>query len=128
MINIDIQTDKSIVYGTISDISVSRIGDVVLLEKNLNEDFPCRMPWGRIFSTEKIETIGGNMGDILRLYVKNFDLGTMVKIFDNKKMTLSIFQKNSLCILTGKFCASNINLLEAVFDFEVDKSEMVYNE
>lgn len=134
-------TQRSLIHYTVSNISVSRIGDVVFLDKNMKtdislEDYIIREPWKHLFQSDNIEIIGGsllgtvNNSNIIRFKANNFSLDRMMILFNYREINLSILQnhnKLSLCILNGYFCGNKINYNENIFDFIVNKSEMIYN-
>jgi hypothetical protein len=124
-------------YAT-DPVSVSRIGDVVLLTKEKENKFQCRVPWVNIFEAKEIESIGGSLldrgFDIIRTRLNKFDIETfdsIIGIFKEKNITLSILQgidKLSLCVVNGKFCGYKMDSEEIILDFDVLKSEMIYNQ
>lgn len=134
MIEIDIDGGKAWVYASKNKVSVSRIGDVILLTKDLKKnEFQVRSPWYSLFESDKIEIIGGTLlgknNDILRLKVSNYNIENIVESFKDKDLNLAILQRNiqyKLCILNGEFSGYHIND-KAIFDFNVLKSEMIYN-
>lgn len=136
MIDLCIQKSISYVYTTVSDVSVSRIGDVVLLDNVENR--LARDPWKKLFESDEVEIIGGSLSetlleDIIRFKVKYiYDDSNIISTFKQKRINMAILQGEKdddiiLCSVTGNFCGYKINYNETVFDFSVNKSEMIRN-
>jgi hypothetical protein len=131
MIEIDIQEGTYHIFYSKLPISVSRIGDVAILFKDKEvHQYQARPPWKALCSSEKIESRGNSDTDIIKFEAIKFNLDTIVKIFKEKELNLAVLQEGfqtSLCILKGNFCGHSMSIGSSIFNFNVNKSEMIYN-
>lgn len=140
MLDIDICPDQPAwVYATDSPVSVTRIGDIILLEKDSFEKFQPRSPWEFLFESSEFEAKSGSLANINRsddYNLLSFYIQKDLNVYNlynlrHQQISLAIIQGGIQfsCALASEcfLCGTKNDGKSWMIDFEAAKSTMIYN-
>lgn len=133
MLDIELEFYSEIqIFVSSTDISVSRMGDVILLEKD-TEEFKPRNPWNYLCTAYNYKILSGKSISEEKFITDNniilesnkYKLFDIVNLIDGVEFTMAMIQKDKLYLC--KYCRLDGSEIDTsmLLSIEVQKTELI---